>query len=158
MNKLLGILVLFAVMASSVLATDLTLNPDLTTMAPTDVKVVDACIVKSSGGPYVGVALAVTTYCQDLNNNEVCDGADVMFPGTFSAVVTSTPTDVTGCGKVTLTTTGASGQYVYRVNGQDAGVEVAAESGLVLVPEFTTVGAGLALAGAGLYMNRKRRK
>ena len=159
MKKLFGFLALFVLMASQVLATDLELTPEFVTMAPTDVEVVDACITKSSGGPYVGVALVIDTYCQDLNGNEVCDGGDLTAPASFTPVVTSTPTDGAGCGQVTLTTSSAApGMYAYKVNGMDAGAEVASEHGLVLVPEFTTIGAGLVLAGAGLYMYRKRKQ
>lgn len=159
MKKLFGILALFVLMASSVLATDLDITPDLVTMSATDVVVVDACLKQSGGAPQVGADLVVETYCKDLNSNEVCDyGPDTAFPAGFSAVVTSTPTDVTGCGKVTLTTSGASdGTYAYKVNGKDGGVVVASEHGVVvLIPEFTTIGAGLVLAGAGAYMYRKR--
>jgi len=159
MKKLFGILALFVLMVSSVVATDMDITPDFTTMAPTDVEVVDVCITKSSGGPYVGVALVIDTYCKDLNSNEICDAADLTGPADFTPVVTSTPTDVTGCGQVTLTTVAAApGMYAYKVNGMDAGAEVASEHGLVLVPEFTTIGAGLVLAGAGLYMYRKRKQ
>ena len=157
MRKLYGLLVLFVLMASSVLASDMDLTPQVAFMDTTDVQIVDACITDAFGNPFVGVDLSIETWCQDFDSNQVCNGADTFFPGTFTPVVTSTPTDGTGCGKVTLSTVSASpGQYVYKVNGQVASVEVASESGLVLIPEFTTIGAGLALAGAGYYMYRKR--
>ena len=157
MKKLFGVLALFVLMASQVLATNLVINPDLITMDTTDVQVVDACLVHSGGAPYVGADLVVETYCKDLNSNEVCDAGDDLVPLGFSAVVSSTPTDVTGCGKITLTTSGASaGTYAYKVNGEDSDIVVATEHGLVLVPEFTTIGAGLVLAGAGAYIYRKR--
>ncbi len=156
MKKLFGILALFVLMASSVLASDLDLDPQVTTMDTTDVRTVDACITDAFDDPFVGVDLVIDTYCQDLDNNQVCNGAEGP-SAEFTPTVTSSPTDGTGCGEVTLTTAGASpGTYVYKVNGEVANVEVASESGLVLIPEFTTLGAGLALAGAGLYMYRKR--
>ena len=148
---------MLVLMVGSAVATDLTLNPEFTTMGITDAKTVDACITMSSGGPYVGVDLVVDTYCQDLNGNEVCDGADNILPAEFSAVVGDTPTDASGCGTIELETDGASGMYVYKVNGEDGGIEVAAESGLVLVPEFGVVAALTALGGAGLYIARKRK-
>jgi len=159
MKKILSILALFVLMASSVLATDLEITPDLVTMAPTDVEIVDVCLMASGGAPLPGKTLEVETYCKDLNSNEVCDGGDTSFPGEFSAVVSATPTNASGCGQVTLATDGATGgTYAYKVNGKDGSVVIATEHGLVLIPEFTTLGAGLALAGAGLYMYRKRRK
>ena len=157
MKKLLGFIALFVLMASSALATNLVLNPDLVSMATTDVRVVDACITKSGGDPLVGADLVVETYCQDLNSNEVCDAGDISFPAGFSAVISATPTNASGCGKVTLTTSAATpGTYAYKVNGQTGGITVASEHGLVLVPEFTTIGAALVLAGAGAYMYKKR--
>ncbi len=161
MKKLFGFLALFILMASSALATNLVLDPDLVTMATSDVKVVDACIQASGGGPLVGADLTVEKYCKDEDSDGGCDGGivDTMFPvSDFTAVVTSTPTDAAGCGKITLTTiTAAPGQYAYHVNGAKGSIEVK-EIGLVLVPEFTTIGAGLVLAGAGYYMYRKRSK
>ena len=152
-----GILALFVLMASSVLASDLDLDPQVTTMAPTDVQTVDACITDAFNNPFVGVTLVIDTYCQDFDNNQVCNAGDSLFPVTFTPTVTASPTDALGCGEVTLTTSSASpGTYVYKVNGEVAEVEVASESGLVLVPEFTTIGAGLVLAGAGAYIYRKR--
>ena len=157
MKKLFGILALFVLMASSVLASDLVLTPDLVTMATTDVKIVDACLSHAGGAPFVGADLVIDTYCQDLDSNEVCNAGDIIAPIGFTPAVTATPTDGTGCGQVTLTTSSATpGTYVYKVNGQTSGVTVASESGLVLIPEFTTIGAGLVLAGAGAYMYRKR--
>ncbi|MBI2558029.1 hypothetical protein HYW20_01795 [Candidatus Woesearchaeota archaeon] len=158
MKKLFGYLAMFLIMAGYVLATNLVLDPDLVTMGTTDVEVVDACLSQSGGAPWVGADLIVETYCRDLNSNEVCDAVgDITFPAGFSAVVTSTPTDATGCGKVTLTTSSATpGTYAYKVNGMTGATVVASEHGLVLVPEFTTIGAGLVLAGAGYYMYRKR--
>ena len=158
MKKLFGILALFVLMASSVLASDLDLDPQVTTMAPTDVQTVDACITDAFDNPFVGVTLVIDTYCQDFDNNQVCNAGDSFFPGTFTPTITGSPTGLDGCGEVTLTTSLASGTYVYKVNGEFASVEVASESGLVLVPEFTTIGAGLVLAGAGAYMYRKRSK
>ena len=161
MKKLLAILALFVLTASSVLATDLDITPDFTTMdADGDVQIVDVCVKKSGGAPDIGRDLEVETYCRDLNSNEVCDPGDETLPVKFSAVVTSSPTDDSGCGEITLTTLAgvATGVYAYKVNGVDGDVVVASEHGLVLVPEFTTLGAGLALVGAGYYMHRKRRK
>ena len=159
MKKIGVLLAVLVLMASSVLATNLVITPDLVTMDTTDVEVVDVCLTKSGGSPYVGADLVVEIYCMDLNGNEVCDPLDTSFPPDFSAVVTSTPTDAAGCGDVTLTTSSATpGTYAYKVNGEDAGVVVASEHGLVLVPEFTTIGAGLVLAGAGYYIYRKRSK
>ena len=159
MKIFLVMLALFVLMVSSVLATNLVITPDLTTMDTDDVQVVDVCIKKSGGDPLVGADLVVETYCRDLNSNEVCDGGDVTLPAGFSAVVTSSPTDGSGCGEVTLTTSSATpGVYAYKVNGEDTGVLVASEHGLVLIPEFTTIGAGLVLIGAGLYMYRKRKR
>ena len=157
MKKLFGFLALFVLMTGSVLATNLVLNPDLVTMATTDVKVVDACLSQSGGAPLVGADLVVETYCQDLDSNEVCNAGDVSLPAGFSAIVTATPTNASGCGQVTLTTSSATpGTYAYKVNGMTGSTIVASEHGLALVPEFTTIGAGLVLAGAGAYMYRRR--
>ena len=157
MKKIFSFLALFVLMASSVLATDLELTPQVASMAPTDVEVVDACIIDGFGNPFVGVALVIDTYCQDVDTNQACNAGDIIAPAEFTPTVTASPTDATGCGEVTLTTVSApAGQYVYKVNGIVASAEVASESGLVLIPEFTTIGAGLVLAGAGAYMYRKR--
>jgi|SRR3989338_2889307 len=162
MKLLYGLSMMFILMAGFVLASDLDLNPQFTTMAPTDVKIVEACITEdglSGTVPLVGIDLSVTVWCLNVNGNTVCDGPDLFFPATFTPVITQDPTNASGCGEVTLTTSGAAGgEYRYRVNGMDAGVEVASETGIVLIPEFTTIGAGLVLAGAGYYMYRKRSK
>jgi hypothetical protein len=160
MKKLFGILALFVLMASSVLATDLDLTPQVASMTPTDVEVVDACITDGFGAPFVGVTLVIDTYCQDVDTNQACNAGDIFAPAQFTPTITASPTDAAGCGEVTLTTVSApAGQYVYKVNGVVASAEVASESGIVvLVPEFTTIGAGLVLAGAGAYMYRKRSK
>ncbi len=158
MRKIYGFLALFVLMASSVMATDLNIIPDLVTMSPSEVVVVDACIEATGGGPLVGADLTVEKYCRDNDLDTACDDGtnDDLFPGDFSAVPLSTPTDATGCGTIKLTTSGASGpQYAYHVNGDKGAIHVE-ESGLVLIPEFTTIGAGLVLAGAGFYMYRKR--
>lgn len=159
MKQLVVMTVFFVFLASFASATDLDLDPDFTTMSTTDVKVVSACLEKSGGAPDVGKELMVETYCRDMNSNEVCDGADVHFPAGFSAIVTSSPTGGDGCGEITLTTSAASpGAYAYKVNGMDGDIVVASEHGLVLVPEFTTLGAALALGGAGFFMYRKRKR
>ena len=159
MRKLYGFLALFVLMASSVLATNLVLDPQVTSMAPSEVKVVEACISENAV-PLVDIDLVVPVYCQDNNlSDHKCAGGDILFPADFSAVATKTPTNVSGCGEITLTTgPGASGRYRYRVNGEESGEVIALEHGLVLIPEFTTIGAGLALAGASFYMYRKRSK
>lgn len=155
----LGILGLFVVMASSVLATNLVLTPDLVNMAQTDSKIIEACLFASGSDPLVGADLVVDTYCKDLNGNEVCDAGDTTFPTGFNASVTLTPTNSSGCGEITLTTTSApTGTYAYKVNGLDGGTVVSSEHGLVIVPEFTTIGALLVLAGSGLYARFRRRK
>lgn len=159
MKKIFVFLAMFIFMVSSALATDLDITPDLVSMSTTDVKVVDACISKSGGDPLVGADLVVETYCMDLNSNEVCDGADISLPAGFSAVVTSTPTDASGCGEITLTTSAATpGQYAYKVNGEDGGVIVASEHGLVLVPEFGIIAALGMLTIAGMFVARNRKR
>ena len=158
MKKLFGLLALFVLMASSVLGFNMQLTPDVVSMGTTDSKLISVCVTQG-GLPVVGQPLAMDTYCKDLNTNGACNAGDVFFPGDFSAVVTQTPTNASGCGQVTLTTTGAvPAQYAYTVNGTSGGVTVDSASGLVLVPEFTTIGAGLILAGAGAYMYRKRKQ
>ena len=155
----LGILGLFVLMVSSVLATNLILTPDLVNMAQTDSKIIEACLFKSGGDPLVGADLNVSKYCKDLNGNEVCDIGDTTFPTGFSAIATLTPTNSSGCGEITLTTISApAGTYAYKVNGLDGGIVVASEHGLVIVPEFTTIGAALVLIASGFYARYKRRK
>lgn len=160
MRKLFGFLALFVLMASSVFAaTIVTITPGLVNMATTDDKDVIACISDGAGTPAVGLDLTVTPWCKDENSNGFCGGGDTFFPPEFTPTVTSIPakTNLSGCGTVHLKTVAApGGQYAYKVNGEDAGVEVASGTGIVLIPEFTTIGAGLVLAGAGYYMYRKR--
>ena len=160
MRKLYGFLTLFVLMVSSVFAaTIVTITPGFVNMAPTDDLDVYACISDGAGTPAVGLDLDVTPWCKDNNNNGFCGGGDTFFPVEFTPTVTSSPTNVSGCGTVHLKTVSApGGQYAYKVNGKDAGFEVASGTGIVLIPEFTTIGAGLALAGASFYMYRKRSK
>ena len=161
MKKLFGILALFVLMASSVLATNLVLTPEVTTMDTTDSQDITACVTE--GGDPLDVDLVVETYCLDVDNDGGCFTAADLDPtelgSTFTAVATDTPTGADGCGTIHLATSGAAtGKYRYKVNGQNIGTSNvrASETGLVLIPEFTTIGAGLVLAGAGAYMYRKR--
>ena len=159
MYKILAILALFVLTVSAAVAQQMDLDPSFTTMKTTDSEAIDVCVVDFSKVPLPGVDLAIDSFCRDSDTSGVCNGGDDFAPSGFSVAVTSTPTDSEGCGEVTITTSSAAtGVYLYTVNGEVAGVVVTSATGLVLVPEFTTLGAGLALAGAGFYMYRKRRR
>ena len=160
MKKILGILALFVLVASQVWATDLDITPGVVNMQSTDTAFVDVCLKYSNGSAWSGATLAINTWCKDLNDNTVCDAGDEATPATFTPTVEVTPTGADGCGKVRLETNNAEGgTYAYLVNGLTAGgAFIAAEHGLVFVPEFGVVAAGLALAGAGVYIARKRKQ
>jgi hypothetical protein len=149
MKKISIALTLFLVMAVTAFAgTKIVLNPYDVTMGSNDVQDVSVCISKvttSGTTPLVGVPITVT-------NLNASSG--------FSVAVTQSPTDTTGCGKVQLSTTDASnGKYSFVVNGmKDKNVLVAEIGSANTIPEFTTIGAGIALLGAGaVYMFRKRK-
>jgi len=160
MKKILGIAALFVLLASFVSAVNMVITPQVVHLDTTDSKDVEVCVTKSNASPYAGLDLSITSICQDLNADEVCSPSENgNAVGIFDAVVKTSPTDASGCGKVTLSTTNApGGTFAYSVLSQNAGVVVDEETGLAYVPEFTTIGATLALVGAGLYIYKKKKQ
>ena len=117
-----------------------------------------SCTTKVSGR-----ALAVQEWCKELGGDPLtCDSGDAMSTSEISVSV-ATPTDGNGESIVTLTHNGGGqGQYHYTIcddeqsgSCQDGGASV---TGDAYIPEFTTIGAGLVLLGAGAFALKKRRK
>lgn len=159
MKKTLVLIPVFLLLLNVVSAVDMKITPQLVHLDHTDSKDVTVCVSKADTSPYAGLDLFITSECQDLNGDEACSPAENgNAAGFFSATVKTSPTDASGCGEVTLSTTNAAGgSFSYSVLSENAGVEVDSESGLAFVPEFTTVGAALALGGAGFFMYRRRK-
>ncbi len=158
MKKLIVLIGMVLMLMSVVVAVDMVITPELVHMDYTDSKDIEVCVYRADGSPYVGLDLYITSECQDLNGNEACDAGEVgNAVGIFDASVKTSPTDIDGCGEVTLTTTSApGGTFAYSVNSQDGATVVDEEGGLAYIPEMGVIGAMLVLGGAGLFIARKR--
>ena len=161
MKKILTLVLMVAMLSVSAFATTTTLSPDSINMDYTDVKVVTFCINSSKTHLPMDVAVDVSPQCKDVNGLEGCQGADTANPPGFSVVPNDANTGADGCVDLTITTSlspGQEGLFYYTVNGKVGDAVVGSETGLVFVPEFGVVAAGLALAGAGVYIARKRKQ
>ena len=158
------ILICLAVMVISltglVSATTTTLTPSDITMDVNDAETTVFCIYSNANMTLpMNVNVAVGNVCRDIDGLVGCSGADIASPLGFSVVPVDATTGADGCDNIDLTTVSAStGLYYYTINGVVAGTTIGSETGSVLVPEFTTLGAALVLAGAGLFIYRKQRK
>lgn len=159
MNKLITLVVMALMIATAVVATETTLDPSPTTMGYVDEKIATYCLF--DGGVPQDVLVVVDPVCRDLNNLLGCSPGDEYNPTGFSVIPLETTTGADGCVELNITSNldeGNAGVFWYTVNGEVApGYYVGAETGKVFIPEFTTIGAGLVLLGAGLYSYRKRK-
>jgi hypothetical protein len=163
MKKLLGIVVGLLVFAPLIFASNEVIAPQVTGMQPTDTETVKVCVTDRNGNPFEGVDLLVVCEGANSNLNDACDATENGNTAEFDVTVLNDGlTDANGCEDVQLETIGATFQeYVYRIQaGQegDATGKVAEETGFAVIPEFTTIGATLALAGAGLYIYKRKRQ
>ena len=164
MKKILAIVAMLVVMASSVMATFTTLTPDSINMGYSDAQVAQFCIYSTSvNGTPIGplnVNVVLGTVCRDVDSLVGCSAADTLNPAGFTVVPQDATTGADGCVNLNLATAlspGQEGLFYYTVNGQVAGTTVGSETGQVFVPEFGVVAAGTALVGAGAYIARKRK-
>ncbi len=156
---LISLVAILLALTGVVSATTTTLIPSDITMDVNDAKTVEFCIYTDAGMTQpMDVNVNITNICRDVDGSYGCSGPDIMDPVGFSVVPVDVNTGADGCDDIDLTTTAAeTGLYYYTVNGVTvAGATIGSETGTVLIPEFTTLGAGLVLFGAGLYMYRKR--
>lgn len=172
MKKLLSIVVLFAVMVTGAMATgtrtipvatDSDIIPGVVSMEYTDSLNVEYCIVYvdevGATTPAPGLDVKVNTVCKDENSIPGCQMADSADPAEFGVNVIDSVTDETGCATLELWTEDAfGGSFYYEVNGAHEGEVLTRETGAAYVPEFTAIGAGLALIGAGFIAAKKRKE
>lgn len=162
MKKLFGLFGIFVLLATMVSAGDEVIMPQVAGMSTTDTVNVEVCVTDRYDQPFPGVALTVVCKGANLNLNEACDVAEDGNTAEFDVTVLNDGlTDADGCEDVQLKTIGATfSEYTYRISADQVGDvtgNVAAETGFAVVPEFATIGAALALAGAGLYIFKKRK-
>ncbi|RMF05943.1 LPXTG cell wall anchor domain-containing protein [Candidatus Woesearchaeota archaeon] len=164
MKKAIVILALAVMMASSAMGAlqftlaDSNLNVPKGGSASTTLYAYD----DTTGNPVPNVVVDISQYCKEQVAPEYkCNAGDTYSPSEVTVMVTS-PTDANGEATVTITHDGSSdaGKYHYTVcdfTGGECEAGAAAVTGDFYIPEFTTIGAGLALIGAGLYAYRKKR-
>ena len=165
MKKIISLVLMVAMLATSVMATETTLDDASITMAMVDVQTVEFCMNSSFDGSPLDAIVVVDPICRDANSLEGCQPADSAVPADdFSVVPVDATTGADGCVDLTITTgleSGEEGLFYYTVNGFVGEVDASAEgseTGMVFVPEFGVVAAGLALAGAGVYIAKRRKK
>lgn len=156
-NASLGILALAVLMSAiPALAVNSVLVPEVQSIEPNDVEVVQYC-VSHDGNPLAGIAIAVERVCKDHNGVIGCQVPPDEEPtAELSVVALDAVTGADGCGDVQLTSNSASGIFHYTVSGSSGNAEITRETGTALVPEFTTGLMALTLAAAGLLVWRKR--
>ncbi len=159
MKKLFGLVLSLAVMLSVfVSAAGDDLDPKHITMAETDTRYVEYCVFDITPEDLT-IDIIVDPVCRDQNSISGCQAADDNSPADFSATPVSPTLSLVGgagCVDIELTTSDANGLFYYTVNGDLGGV-ITSETGTAYVPEFGTIGAVLALLGAGAYAAKKRR-
>lgn len=112
--------------------------------------------------PVPGVVLSIVEYCRETTDPEYkCNSGDLFTPGEVGVGVT-TPTDVNGEATVTITHDGSNdfGKYHYTVcdvGEGSCGVGAANVTGDFFIPEMGIISAMVVLAGAGLFIARKRK-
>lgn len=158
--KTIGIVMIAALMlVSAVSATTTTLSESEIAMAYYDVRDVEFCLSGANGQQNIDVV--IDPVCRDLDNNYGCAAGDDYDIGDLFSVTPSQSTMNDGdCIMLTLETTiedeADGGKFFYTVNGQVGGTTIGSETGTVLVPEFGVVAALVALAGAGLFVYKRR--
>ena len=162
MKQLVVLAIMFALLVSSVFATDADITPAAITMAQSDVRTVEFCILDNLNVP-MNVDVVLGNVCKDVDGLFGCSvsGGDIFSPAGFSVVPVDATTGVDGCTDVTLTTSlGPSdgGLFYYTINGFVGDAFAGGETAQVFVPEFGVAAAGAALVGAGIYIARKRKQ
>lgn len=159
MKKMLTLLAMVSLLLVGVVsASTTTLSDTSLSMAYEDVREVEFCLSGTGAGV---IDVVVTNVCKDQNGLYGCQAADDFDVEDLFTVVPNQPTMADGeCIMVTLTTTiedeTMAGQFYYTINGAIGEAFIGSETGTVLVPEFGVV-AGLAvLAGAGLFLYKRR--
>ena len=115
-----------------------------------------------NGNPIPDMELFVNEYCTEKADPDYrCNPGDDYSPSELSVSV-SAKTDVNGHAIVTISHDGSDkfGFYHYTIcdfSTGNCGEAAAAVTGDAYVPEFTAIGAGLALIGAGLFANKIRK-
>jgi len=149
-------LALLLLSAAPALAVNSVLIPEVMTIEPNDVEIVEYC-VSHNGAPLAGIAIAIDEVCKDHNGIVGCQTPPDENPtGELAVAALDAVTGADGCGDLQLTTTGASGNFYYTVSGSSGGATITRETGQALVPEMSVAAAGLALGLAGLLVWRKR--
>ena len=144
-------------------ATDSDIIPGVVAMENTDEVYVEYCVVYLDAmdveSPAPGLDISISDVCLDTNNVPGCQLADDADLTEFEFTVIDPVTDGDGCATIRLNTYDAlGGVFYYELNGEVAGEAVTAETGAAYIPEFTAIGAGLALLGAGVYMAKRRKE
>ncbi|MFH0875620.1 MAG: LPXTG cell wall anchor domain-containing protein [archaeon] len=118
----------------------------------------------SNNGEPISVPVEVQLVCRETTAPEfICNEGDIYNPSEVIVSVTS-PTDVAGVSTVTIAHDGSdvAGIYHYTIchtNGVDCFEDSARVTGdFGVIPEFTTIGAAVALIGAGIFAAKKKRK
>ena len=158
--KLLSLLLVLSVlMVGSALATTTTLNE--ADIAMDYVDTVDVVFTLSDANGQQNINVVVDPICKDVDGSIGCGPADdYAVAGLFSVTPNQTTMNDGDAVTLTLQTTISdpedAGTFYYTVNGVVAGTTVGSETGSVEVPEFAVLGSLLVLAGAGLYIYKKR--
>lgn len=119
---------------------------------------------RDNGEPVPGVPLEISEVCRVVGQYQpFCDEDDVYWPDEVDVDVT-TPTNENGQATVSMEHDGSEQMGKYHYTVCEAGDEnnckggSASVTGDLNVPEFTAIGAGLALLGASTIYMIKRRK
>jgi LPXTG-motif cell wall-anchored protein len=168
MKKIFLLFVLITALAASnaFAALQFTLSDNSVNMTAGESNVV-TLFAKNRGMPAANVPVYIINICRETAApSYVCNDGDESAPE-FNAILSSNVTDANGNAQITLTHSGQTvGTYHYTVcaDPDEAGQRIvcnpaaASVTGDFSIPEFTTIGAGLALAGAaGIYLLRKKK-
>lgn len=168
MKRFLAMVAVLVISVASVMAAmQVTLDPWEVTL-PEDGSPVYVDVNVENSGIYPR-ALVVDYWCKELSGDEdVCDEDDEMYTDQLNVDVDSL-TDGSGHATATLSWNGPEmGLYHYTIcvaeyeNGpcisEPTGGSAASATGDAFIPEFTAIGAGLALLGAGIFASKKRKQ
>ncbi len=159
--KKLGTLFLMAILlVSSAFATITTLSEGSVSMAYVDVVEVEFTLSDANGQQNIEVV--IDPVCKDVDGNYGCGPTDdYAIAGLFSVTPNQTMMNDGDMVTLTLETTivneAEAGTFYYTVNGVVAQTTIGSETGTVEVPEFATALGALVLAGAGLFIYKKRK-
>ena len=160
MKKVLSMIAIAVMVISAAMAAGDDLSELDTQMGPTDTHTVEYCVYDIVP-PNGTIDVVVDPVCKDVDGVSGCNGEDIHDPADFSATPAADlieTVDGQGCVDIMLETTDAEGLYYYTVNGESAETEIVAETGSVaVVPEFSVLGATLALGAVGLFIHKKRK-